>query len=100
MKGNTMATILPDRIASRRQSAEIAAWTGSDEAERMAKMTDAEVAALIVQEDAEAAALADRDKARDVARLAALGLAGDQIVHAAGRGAHHDSHCAEVIDLE
>ncbi|KMO41155.1 hypothetical protein ACQVP2_27175 [Methylobacterium aquaticum] len=94
-----MTIVSAERIAARRQSAEIAAWTGSGEAERMAAMTDAEVAALIEIEDAEAAALAVRDKARDAARLARHGLGHDQIVRATGRGTHHDSHGVEAIDL-
>lgn len=94
-----MTTISAERIAARRQSAEIAAWTGSDEAERLSLMSDAEVAALIAEEDAEAAALAERDRSRDAARLARYGLSPDQIVQVTGRGAHYDSDGVEAIDL-
>ncbi|WP_207184103.1 hypothetical protein [Methylobacterium indicum] len=49
--------------------------------------------------DDEVAALAERDQAYAAARLDHHSLQKDQVVRATGRGAHHDSHGVEVVDL-
>ncbi len=99
-----MTSISAERIATRRQGTEYDSWFEPSEAERelrarIAAMSDDEVAALIAHEDAEAAALAERDQAYAAARLDHHSLQKDQVVRATGRGAHHDSHGVEVVDL-
>ena len=99
-----MVSISAERIATRRQGTEYDSWFEPSEAElklraRIAAMSDDEVATLITQEDAEAAALAKRDQAYAAARLVRHGLQKDQVVRATGRGAHDDSHGVEAIDL-